>query len=113
MRVPQRIAGSGTIFEAGGEIGYRQVDSSVDGRRYVNFNVFLTATLGWRVDCRLALTTFYLLPQVGVGGDVARTRPPSRRAAAPAPGRRLAARLPPLNGPGRRGTRAHADWFSH
>jgi hypothetical protein len=95
VRVPQRIAGSGTIFEVGGEVGYRQffwrglnlevsallmrsqVDSSVDGRRYVGFNVFLTATLGWRVDFWLARTTFYLLPQVGVGGDVVRTRPPA------------------------------------
>jgi hypothetical protein len=95
FRYPQRIAGVGTIAEVGGELGYRQyfwrglnlefsalllrsqVDSSIDGLRYVGFNIFLTGTAGWRVDFWLRRTTFYLLPQVGVGGDVLRTRPPA------------------------------------
>lgn len=95
VRFPQRISGTGTIFEVGGEIGYRQyywrglnaevsalllrsqVDSSVDGRRYTGFNLFLTGTVGWRVDFWLGRTTFYVLPQVGIGGDVVRTRPPA------------------------------------
>lgn len=100
VRIPQRLSGIGTIFEFGGEVGYRQyfwrglnveatalllrsqVDSSVDGRRYTGFNVFLTGTVGWRVDFWLRRTSFYVLPQVGVGGDVVRTRPPAQAGAA-------------------------------
>ncbi|MBC8073817.1 MAG: hypothetical protein IAG13_36195 [Deltaproteobacteria bacterium] len=100
VRIPQRLSGTGTIFEVGGELGYRQffwrgfnveatalllrsqVDSSVDGRRYTGFNVFVTGAVGWRVEFWLRRTSFYVLPQVGVGSDVVRTNPP---AAAEAP----------------------------
>jgi hypothetical protein len=92
FRIPQEQSDASTIFEVGGEIGYRQylwrglnLEASAlllrsqvdqDERRYVGFNVFVTATLGWRFDVSLGGASFYVLPQAGVGGDIVRTNPP-------------------------------------